>query len=180
MKVHVSAPARLHLGDIDPFGLGRFGYAPILAIDTPRTRVEATPSRSLQVSGLEVDDTRGYAARVVKAFNLPGARVKVLKGVDLPQATATFLTNEGLRAPGPLTLDWEDPSIGVEVPADYQEIKAVDPALALSWREATREVFERYFAEGRAVVGFAHERVRGEARSFYVLETLEGEEEAAR
>jgi predicted GNAT superfamily acetyltransferase len=103
-----------------------------------------------------------------------------VSAVDLPQATATFLTNKGLRAPGPLTLDWEDPSIGVEVPADYQEIKAVDPALALNWREATREVFERFFAEGWAVVGFAHERVGGDARSFYVLETLEGEEEAAR
>ena len=78
MKVHVSAPARLHLGDIDPFGLGRFGYAPILAIDTPRTRVEAAPSRSLQVSGLVDDDVRGYATRVVNAFNLPGACVKVL------------------------------------------------------------------------------------------------------
>jgi len=33
----VSAPARLHLGDIDPFGIGRLHYAPILAIEEPRT-----------------------------------------------------------------------------------------------------------------------------------------------
>jgi predicted GNAT superfamily acetyltransferase len=78
-----------------------------------------------------------------------------------------------------LTLDCDVPSVAVEIPSDYQGIKAVDPVLALRWREATREVFERYFSDGRAVVGFVHERVGGESRSFYVLGMCEGEVDVA-
>ena len=74
-----------------------------------------------------------------------------------------------------MTLDCDAPSLAVEIPSDYQEIKSVDPVLSLGWREATRQVFERYFADGRAVVGFVHERVRGESRSYYVLGTYDGE-----
>jgi beta-ribofuranosylaminobenzene 5'-phosphate synthase len=77
-RVLVSAPARLHLGDIDPFGIGRFGYAPILAIDKPRTVVEASEDDFLTVSGLETEEARLYAKRTLEAFNLRGARVRIL------------------------------------------------------------------------------------------------------
>jgi len=77
-RVIVSAPARLHLGDIDPFGVGRSGFAPVLAIDKPRTVVEATRSDSLIVSGLGAEESRVYALRILEAFNLPGAKVRVL------------------------------------------------------------------------------------------------------
>jgi predicted GNAT superfamily acetyltransferase len=49
-------------------------------------------------------------------------------------------------APAPLVL--------VEVPANFQKVKAQDLALALDWRDITREIFERYFAGGYAVVDF--------------------------
>jgi beta-ribofuranosylaminobenzene 5'-phosphate synthase len=78
MKIRVSAPSRLHLGDIDPFGLGRFGFAPMLALEKPRTLVEASTSSSLDVSGVDVEEAGLYSERVLKAFKLPGARVKVL------------------------------------------------------------------------------------------------------
>lgn len=78
MKIRVSAPSRLHLGDIDPFGLGRFGYAPMLALEKPKTLVEASACSSLDVSGIDVEEARIYSERVLKAFKLPGARVKVL------------------------------------------------------------------------------------------------------
>jgi beta-ribofuranosylaminobenzene 5'-phosphate synthase len=78
MKIRVSAPSRLHLGDIDPFGLGRFGYAPMLALEKPRTIIEASTCSSLDVSGVDVEEARTYSERLLKAFNLPGARVKVL------------------------------------------------------------------------------------------------------
>lgn len=78
MKIRVSAPARLHLGDIDPFGIGRFGYAPILALDKPKTIVEASQDNDLQISGLDINECRVYAKRILKAFNLPGAKLKVL------------------------------------------------------------------------------------------------------
>jgi predicted GNAT superfamily acetyltransferase len=103
-----------------------------------------------------------------------------LSGAELPQAIVAGRSSDGLRAPGPLTLDCDAPSLAVEIPSDYQEIKAVDPVLALRWREATRQIFERYFEDGRAVIGFVHEDVRGESRSFYVLGVYEGVEYEAR
>jgi len=77
MRVEVSAPARLHLGDLDPFALGRFGYAPILAIDKPRTLVEAEEAETLTVQGLEAEEARVYAHRIIEAKNLRGARLTV-------------------------------------------------------------------------------------------------------
>jgi predicted GNAT superfamily acetyltransferase len=102
-----------------------------------------------------------------------GAEVR--SGADLPQAIATSRTLGGLRAPGSLMLDSNAPLVAVEIPSDYQEIKAADPALALRWREATRVAFERYFADGRAVVEFVHERVGEDSRSYYMLGMLDGE-----
>jgi len=78
MRVRVSAPARLHLGDIDPFALGRFGYAPIVAVDKPRTIIEVSPSDSLEVSGEHIKEASIFAERVIKTCGLPGAMVKVL------------------------------------------------------------------------------------------------------
>ncbi len=78
MTIRVSAPSRLHLGDIDPFGLGRFGYAPMLALEKPLTIVEATPGSAVEASGSDADEARRYAERVVAAFQLPGARVRVV------------------------------------------------------------------------------------------------------
>jgi len=77
MRANVSAPARLHLGDLDPFALGRFGYAPILATDEPRTIVEAEEADSLVVRGVEAEEARIYAQRVLEAFQLKGADITV-------------------------------------------------------------------------------------------------------
>jgi len=77
MKVEVSAPARLHLGDLDPFALGRFGYAPILAIEEPRTIVEAEDADSLILRGEEVEEARTYAQRTLEAFHLKGAEITI-------------------------------------------------------------------------------------------------------
>ena len=77
MRVRISAPARLHLGDLDPFALGRFGYAPVLAITEPRTVIEAEEAEGLYVEGLERDEARTYAQRIVDAFKLNGAKVTV-------------------------------------------------------------------------------------------------------
>lgn len=77
MRVEISAPARLHLGDLDPFALGRFGYAPILAIKEPRTVIEVEDAEALEVNGLEATEARTYAKSVLEAFNLTGATVTV-------------------------------------------------------------------------------------------------------
>jgi predicted GNAT superfamily acetyltransferase len=49
-------------------------------------------------------------------------------------------------APAPLVL--------VEVPANFQKVKAHDLALARDWRDITRAIFERYFDEGYTVIDF--------------------------
>jgi predicted GNAT superfamily acetyltransferase len=72
--------------------------------------------------------------------------------------------------PGDLTLDANAPAVRVEIPADYQAIKVGDPGLALTWRLATRQIFEFYFGAAFTVVGFTSHLVEGARRSLYFLE----------
>jgi len=78
MKIRVSAPARLHLGDIDPFGIGRFGYASILALNEPRIIIEASKNDAIEVAGIETEGSRDYVERTISEFNLPGAEIDIL------------------------------------------------------------------------------------------------------
>jgi predicted GNAT superfamily acetyltransferase len=74
------------------------------------------------------------------------------------------------RAPGELCLGPTNAAaVTFEVPADYQAIKAADPALALDWRLAAREVFQAYFGQGYTVTDFASFKKDGLRRSFYTL-----------
>jgi predicted GNAT superfamily acetyltransferase len=57
----------------------------------------------------------------------------------------------------------------VEVPSDFQAIKAHDPILAQAWRQQTRESFEDAFAAGYLVTDFFRETWEGRVRSFYAL-----------
>ncbi len=50
----------------------------MLALEKPLTVVEATPCNAVQVSGSDADEARWYAERVVTAFQLPGAQVRVV------------------------------------------------------------------------------------------------------
>lgn len=54
----------------------------------------------------------------------------------------TFLT------PEEITVDLADEYLSVPVPNNFQELKEKDLPLALNWREATRRVFQHYFANG--------------------------------
>ncbi len=91
-----------------------------------------------------------------------------------PEETVPALTAHrtaaGLPAPDVRTLDASSPAVQVEIPAEYQAIKAADPALAMEWRLTTRQVFEHYFAAGYRVVDFASRVAAGERRSFYLLQ----------
>jgi chorismate synthase len=60
-------------------------------------------------------------------------------------------------------LDLEAPRVLVQIPEDWGKILREDPALALRWREHSREVFGAYFARGYRAVDF----LRGPNR--YVL-----------
>jgi predicted GNAT superfamily acetyltransferase len=53
----------------------------------------------------------------------------------------------------------------VEIPSDFQALRAADLSLARDWRFYAREVFEKAFATGYLVTDFVHDK----SRSFYVL-----------
>jgi predicted GNAT superfamily acetyltransferase len=59
----------------------------------------------------------------------------------------------------------KDTRLVVEIPFDFQSLKAADLSLARDWRLATREIFEAAFARGYLVTDFVHTG----ARSFYIL-----------
>ena len=99
---------------------------------------------------------------------LAGRAVASVSG-RVAQAHVPRRTRVGLLAPGQLALNADAPLVEVEVPADYQAIKAADPGLALEWRLATREVFEAYFAAGYTAVDFVSRLVEDERHSFYFL-----------
>jgi predicted GNAT superfamily acetyltransferase len=86
------------------------------------------------------------------------------------QVNETGRTATGLLTPGALRLDTKAPLVQVEIPADYQSIKGADSDLALAWRQATREIFEFYFARDYSVVDFHSRLVEETRRSFYILQ----------
>lgn len=57
----------------------------------------------------------------------------------------------------------------IEIPTDFQAIKARDLELARAWRLHTRELFEAAFSNGYWVTDFFHEPIQGRERSFYAL-----------
>lgn len=56
----------------------------------------------------------------------------------------------------------------VEIPADWQSLRASDPGLALEWRIHSRAIFELLFAAGYLTTDFIH-LPGAVARSFYAL-----------
>jgi predicted GNAT superfamily acetyltransferase len=85
------------------------------------------------------------------------------------QANRTRRTAAGFLEPGALTLEAGPAMVLVEIPDDYQAMKAAVPALALDWRLATRQLFAFYFAAGYTAVDFLSQQSEGERRGFYVL-----------
>ncbi len=65
---------------------------------------------------------------------------------------------------------FEGETLLVEIPADYNTMKALNRPLAVEWRAATREIFERAFALGYIACDL-HQvtRADGGRRVFYVL-----------
>ena len=83
----------------------------------------------------------------------------------------TKITREGYpQSGGTINLpDGQDePSILVEIPADFQTLRAADHQLAQHWRELTRHLFEELFEEGYLVTDMIY-LSGAQPRSFYVL-----------
>ena len=65
---------------------------------------------------------------------------------------------------------FEGETLLVEIPADYNAMKALNRPLAIEWRAATRKVFERAFGLGYIACDFHHATgANGGRRVFYVL-----------
>jgi predicted GNAT superfamily acetyltransferase len=77
------------------------------------------------------------------------------------------VTGEPLR-PSTMTLAGEE-RILIEIPSDFQSLKAKDGNLALEWRLHTRAMFEEAFAKGYLATDLLME----EGRSYYLLEARE-------
>lgn len=58
---------------------------------------------------------------------------------------------DGLPRPVDIRLDLQEPVLLLPVPAHFQEVKRADMGIAAAWREATRSLFENYFALGYTV-----------------------------
>lgn len=62
----------------------------------------------------------------------------------------------------------------VEIPPDFQALKAADLSLALQWREHSRTVFETLFQAGYLVTDFIYLRGERAPRAYYLLSHGEG------
>jgi predicted GNAT superfamily acetyltransferase len=93
--------------------------------------------------GLTLDQYHLAAATLIEAHSSRGAAL-------FPPETPPSLS-------GALVL--------IEIPPDFNALKAADMSLALDWRFFTRAVFETAFSQGYLVTDFTH----GVGRSFYVL-----------
>ena len=74
--------------------------------------------------------------------------------------------------------DLDQPVVRVEVPTTFGDIKTRAPEVALSWRMASREVFQHYFALGYQAVDFVS--ARGAAIGSYMLQRRTGTRPVAR
>lgn len=78
-KIKVSAPARIHMGILNPTpGIGDRLYASVgVGIAEPRTVVEVEPADELRVSGLSADECKSFVTRILDYYKLNGAKIDV-------------------------------------------------------------------------------------------------------
>lgn len=78
-KIKVSAPARIHMGILNPTpGIGDRLYASVgVGIAEPRTVVEVEPADELRVSGPSADECKSFVTRILDYYKLNGAKIDV-------------------------------------------------------------------------------------------------------
>jgi predicted GNAT superfamily acetyltransferase len=110
--------------------------------------------------------------RVVKRLEKGGEKTsldEVLKA-GARQENITTVGSDGLVRPSVYSLSTTAEDVVIEIPADFQGIKAIDMSLAMEWRMHTRELFEHYFGAGYVMTEFISEVTEGIRHSYYVLE----------
>jgi predicted GNAT superfamily acetyltransferase len=83
------------------------------------------------------------------------------------------LRHDGWPEPPRQTEPPESNLVLVEIPPDFQALKAADLALARTWRDHSRSLFEALFHQGYLVTDFVFLRGETSPRAYYIL--LQGE-----
>jgi predicted GNAT superfamily acetyltransferase len=112
---------------------------------------------------------------------------RVQERVELAQKPASQVSNDllaqatsileitrradGLLVPGEFDLRSHAAPLALEIPNDFQSLKAADSALALRWRLATQALFEHYFEAGYTTTECVFDQSGGLRRNVYILET---------
>src|SRR5262249_7002583 len=78
--------------------------------------------------------------------------------------------SETLIVPEEPALNCTHTTLALEIPSDFQQLKAVDAALAMRWRKTTRTLFEHYFAAGYMATECLFDQSQGVRRNIYLLQ----------
>ncbi len=78
-------------------------------------------------------------------------------------------STDGLLQPPEHVPPFDDRLLLAEIPADFQQLKAKDFALARDWRFFSRELFELAFEQGFIVTDFVFDENMGNPRGLYLL-----------
>jgi predicted GNAT superfamily acetyltransferase len=78
---------------------------------------------------------------------------------------------DGLLVPEEYDLTSHQPTLAVEIPSDFQSLKATDSELAMQWRLATQALFEHYFEAGYTATECVFDQSGDYRRNVYILET---------
>ncbi len=100
--------------------------------------------------------------RLLAAWHLDSARVEARElgergelaqevgagRVSVPEALLSAASGDQVLRPGRPELHLDAPHVACEIPPSIQDVMQMDPAAALAWRMATREVFQHYLGRG--------------------------------
>ena len=78
--------------------------------------------------------------------------------------------SDTLIVPEHPSLDCQDAILALEIPGDFQRLKAADVSLAMRWRMTTRALFEHYFAAGYTATECLFDQGQGMRRNIYLLQ----------
>ncbi len=79
--------------------------------------------------------------------------------------------DDGLLVPESYDLTAQQPTLALEIPGDFQALKAADSDLAMRWRLATQAIFEHYFEAGYTATECVFDQSGDYRRNVYILET---------
>lgn len=115
-------------------------------------------------------------------INSPRVRARLqTKSEECRTLNETVIVNrteerDGFLVNREYSLTHTEPTVLLEVPYHWQEMRERDVELTKRWRHETREIFEQYFAHEYYASDFLVTEQEGHRRAFYLLERATREE----